>query len=272
MQAIGDNDESLKELMTRIEKQAETVQEFLSSGDTAHMASTKMKEDFARTLLENLCELQKLENNRLWRNILENEQVKAEIQRILRKVDENTKNFYLKVMFNIERNTFAILEKLEQMKDLLAMPWQKFWAKCAAHLPPHLIVIDALDEIEEKKGSDFLKELLTIINDYSLSGLKFLVTSRPDPDLALLCESYTSNIVCHLYDVAKEEIQEDIHKYLNANLLKLQNDDKLVNLATKADGLFIYASTAVKYISYPEGCTAMEQQRRLNKLLEPIKA
>ncbi|KAG6876427.1 hypothetical protein C0992_013006, partial [Termitomyces sp. T32_za158] len=409
--AIGDNHESLKELMIGIQKQVEIIGEALVSNDTADTASRKMKENFVRLLVEDLFELHKLENNGLWRDILEYEQVKTEIQRILKNVDKNCENFKFQIMLRIERNTadifeslvqnqfrdwphsqkalynadledetkfprgpctpdtrVSILEKIyqwaqdatpelphvfwltgqagsgkstiaytvaqhfdqevnvnnpscslqatffcsrqfnetklqrfiiptivyqlahnsvsfahslrkrnefdsvdissKQMKDLLAIPWQKSVAKHATNLPPYLIVIDALDEIEGGKGSAFLKELLTTINDHCLSGLKFLVTSRPDPEIVHLCKQFTSNAVCHLHDIPQENVQEDIYKYLNASLSKLQNDSELVNLAKKADGLFIYASTAVKYISHPKGSSLMEQQKKLKKLLE----
>jgi hypothetical protein len=57
--------------------------------------------------------------------------------------------------------------------------------------PPYLIIIDALDEIKDNKGPSFLKELLKAIKEYDLRGFKFLVTSRPDPKVAELCEAYT---------------------------------------------------------------------------------
>ncbi|KAG6877968.1 hypothetical protein C0992_008915, partial [Termitomyces sp. T32_za158] len=91
--AIGDNHESLKELMTGIQKQVEIIGEALVSNNTADTASTKIKEDFVRILVEDLFELYKLKNNGLWRDILENEQIKAEIQRILKNVDKNSANF-----------------------------------------------------------------------------------------------------------------------------------------------------------------------------------
>ncbi|KAG6888571.1 hypothetical protein C0992_008150 [Termitomyces sp. T32_za158] len=118
--AISDNHESLKELMSRIERHVETVETSLSSDDNTDMVSTKMKEDFARIILQDLSDLHKLENNRLWRNILENEQVTAEIQRILRNLVGNTEDFHLKLMLSIERNTSSMFKKLEmQQKSLL---------------------------------------------------------------------------------------------------------------------------------------------------------
>ncbi|KAG6874870.1 hypothetical protein C0992_006138, partial [Termitomyces sp. T32_za158] len=111
--AISDNHESLKELIIRIERKLEIVEASLHSDDTTDMVSTKMKEDFARIILQDLFDLQKLENNRLWRNLLENEQVKAEIQRILRRFGENIEDFHLKIMLSIKENTSAMFQKLE---------------------------------------------------------------------------------------------------------------------------------------------------------------
>ncbi|KAG6867426.1 hypothetical protein C0993_002900, partial [Termitomyces sp. T159_Od127] len=387
--AVDSNHKSLEELMTRIKTQIQTIEIALVSSEAADSVSTKMKEDFIKILLEDFSKLYELKDNKLWRNILENEQVKEEIQRILGNIDENTRNFQQnqlkdwphsqKAIYDavLEDETkfcrgpctpntrIAILEKIyqwaqdatpksphvfwltgqagsgkstiaytvaqhfdneankmpcilqatffcsrqfndtkyqqfiiptlvyqlaqnsrsfvhsllqankfysvdkpsKQMKDLLADPWQKSMKSYTAGLPLYLIVIDALDEIEGKKGSVFLKELLTTINDGYLCGFKFLVTSRPDPALACLCSSFTSDAVCHLYDVAKDDVQKDIEKYLYNNLEELKDDPGLVHLAEKADGLFIYASTAVNYISYPDGSTQMEQQKKLKKLL-----
>ncbi|KAG6876095.1 hypothetical protein C0992_000971 [Termitomyces sp. T32_za158] len=292
--AIRDNHESLEEVMTGIQKKVEIIGKALVSNDTADTDSTEMKEDFVRTLVEDLFKLHKLKNNGLWRDILENEQIKAEIQRILKNIDENSANFHFKetklqhsiiptIAYQLAQNCKSFAHSLhksnkfdsidassKQMKDLLAIPWQEYMARFTTHLPSNLIVIDALDEIEERKGAAFLKELLTTINAGYLSGLKFFITCRPDPEIVDLCKQFTSDAVCKLHHVPQENVQEDIHKYLNASLLKLQNDPELVNLAKKADGLFIYASTAVKYISHSKGSSSssMEQQKKLKKLLE----
>jgi hypothetical protein len=77
--------------------------------------------------------------------------------------------------------------------------------------PPSLIVIDALDEIEDEGGSGFLQDLLQVINQNDLHGLKFLVTSRQDPTIVSLCESFNSKRVCHLHEVDTQEVKKDIH-------------------------------------------------------------
>ena len=77
-----------------------------------------------------------------------------------------------------EANKFESVDKLtKQMKDLLVGPWQQSESQRHVELPPYLIVVDALDEIEGDGGSMFLQSLLKTINERSLRGLKFLITS-----------------------------------------------------------------------------------------------
>ncbi|KAH0584860.1 hypothetical protein H2248_008138 [Termitomyces sp. 'cryptogamus'] len=154
---------------------------------------------------------------------------------------------------------------LNQMDDLLVEPWQKSVSGRPPDLPPYLIVIDALDEIEGKGGVEFLQELLMTINSGHLQGLKFLVTSRPDPGLAELCRSFPPSSVCHLQDVSEEQAHTDIMKYLHNALPMYENRIKLEELGRKANGLFIYASTAVRYIS---SGTSGEQHDLMRQLLD----
>ena len=155
----------------------------------------------------------------------------------------------------------------KQMKDLLVGPWQQSGSRRSRELRPYLIVIDALDEIEDNGGSGFLEELLKAISQGHLRGLKFLVTSRPDPDLAALCSSFNSNVVCRLYEVPTDTVKDDIMKYLRVMLPALQ-DPQLATLSLKADGLFIYAATAVRYILLRHRMTTDEQLRRLAELVD----
>ena len=63
------------------------------------------------------------------------------------------------------------------MQGLLVSPWKKYLKNCSPDLPPYLVFIDALDEIEGKGGSESLQELLVTIKDGHLKRLKFLITS-----------------------------------------------------------------------------------------------
>jgi hypothetical protein len=155
-----------------------------------------------------------------------------------------------------------------QMKGLLVEPWL---SKAKHHpklpLPPlYLIVIDALDEIEDGGGSAFLRDLLTAINKDDLRGLKFLVTSRSDPKVAELCESFASK-VCRLQDVPIKEAELDIETYLKTQLPELAGSPKFVELEQRAGGLFIYAATVVKYLTPYDSITVKEQTEMLDDFL-----
>ncbi|KIK53596.1 hypothetical protein GYMLUDRAFT_178718 [Collybiopsis luxurians FD-317 M1] len=139
-----------------------------------------------------------------------------------------------------------------------------------------LVVIDALDELEGLGGSNILKELLN--NIAGIHGLKVLITSRPDQHIVEICkEQLSSKTICHLEDVEKNVALQDISKYIHTKLAHLMpscNKD-LDELATQCDGLFIYAATAIRYVSENPGSTVRmsvkKQSRQLKNILK-IKA
>ena len=154
-----------------------------------------------------------------------------------------------------------------QMTDLLVEPWQLSEATRHPELPPYLIVIDALDEIKGNGGSEFLRELLKTIDKCNFKGFKFLVTSRPDPKVSALCKSFTSDAICRLQDVPIEEAKLDIETYLKTQLPELAGSPDFVELGRRADGLFIYAATAVKYLTPFDSITVRERTEMLNDFL-----
>ena len=154
----------------------------------------------------------------------------------------------------------------KQMKDLLVGPWQRSADARPPELPPYLVVVDALDEIESEGGPVFLKDLLMTVNNGQLQGLKFLITSRPHPELASLCASFSSDAVCRLYEVPTDAVEADIVTHLKYKLPNLRDDPRLTDLAKKADGLFIYAATVVKYITPRHKMTKREQIDLMSKL------
>ena len=52
-----------------------------------------------RILIQHIVKLDELSKNRLWRNVLENEQIKVEVQRIFKDVDESTKDFHVCLLY-----------------------------------------------------------------------------------------------------------------------------------------------------------------------------
>ena len=154
-----------------------------------------------------------------------------------------------------------------QLEDLLVRPWHESESDrlADASIPPHyLIVIDALDEIDGKGGSEFLRDLLHIINKHHLRGLKFFATSRPDPDLVNHVRSFKDKQLYRLEEVPSEEAQDDIAKYLTASLPYFVGSPAMDRLVSQADGLFIYAATVVKYLADQE---EVEQKKLLDQLL-----
>jgi len=156
-----------------------------------------------------------------------------------------------------------------QLDGLLFGPWQESEAARLADTstPPHyLIVIDALDEIDGTGGSDFLRDLVDVINrsnEKYLSGLKFFVTSRSDHGLVAHVKSLERKQLYHLQDVKEEEACADVATYLNISLPHFVGRPEMDQLMAQAAGLFIYAATVLKLL---ERLQPLEQKNFLNKL------
>ncbi|RXW13805.1 hypothetical protein EST38_g12045, partial [Candolleomyces aberdarensis] len=154
-----------------------------------------------------------------------------------------------------------------QLTDLLVGPWvesQSLFSEDSTTAPRYLIVIDALDEVENKGGSAFLRALLDVINENHLPGLKFFVTSRSDPDLVAYVDSFERKQLYRLQDVEKEEVEADIETYLATNLPHFIGQDEMMGLVRFAAGLFICAATLAKYLTRH---TPSEQSELLENLL-----
>ena len=120
----------------------------------------------------------------------------------------------------LDADKFDSVEKIpaKQLQDLFVGPWQKSAGNRPHDLPPYLIVIDALDEVDDGGGLAFLQALLTTIEKGHLQGLKFFVTSREDDKVASLCDLFSSDVVCRLHKVAEEDVGADILRYLDAEI------------------------------------------------------
>ena len=163
-----------------------------------------------------------------------------------------------------ESDKFESADKLnEQTEDLFVGPWHKSEPQRHTELPHYLIIVDALDEIEAVGGSMFLQDILKTINRRPLQGLKFLVTSRPDPHVIKLCKSFSSNAFCRLQDVPIEHVRLDITKYLHVKLLDFAGKPELETTAQLADSLFI---SAARYLTPHPSITVHEQCNLLTKL------
>ncbi|KAJ7702070.1 hypothetical protein B0H16DRAFT_1748337 [Mycena metata] len=157
----------------------------------------------------------------------------------------------------------------DRMRGLLLDPWQQSLRERQFPLPPLLIVLDALDEISDGGGAIFLQHLLDALAAGHLSGLRFLVISRYDPDIATLCEAFPAECVYKLQNVDTASVAEDITTFVRAKLPALKDKALVQELVRQSDGLFIYAATAVRYVKPRRKMTQSEQLALMIHFLGP---
>ncbi|KAJ6602661.1 WD40 repeat-like protein, partial [Mycena vulgaris] len=155
------------------------------------------------------------------------------------------------------------------LNSLIITPW-KASLRDREGLPPLVVIVDALDEVEDADDdSNFLRDLLSEIEDHpnDFRGLKFLITSRRDPSIVGAGSILPSSTKYCLEDMPSRAAEDDINIYLRASLPTLDHR-QLSGLADQASGLFIYAATAVCFINPPALHPPVSvQKERLQTLL-----
>ena len=151
-----------------------------------------------------------------------------------------------------------------QLKDLIVDPLRSANISC-------VIVIDALDEcIDDKPDSAILSVLGSCIKQ--LLSVKFFITGRPESRIRggfclPLLEPLTKIFLLH--EVELSRVDEDIRLYLQEKLKGIAKrrdlnpwpcDKDLETLTKKSSGLFIFASTLVRFIEseYHEPSTRLK--------------
>ena len=195
---------------------------------------------------------------------LDSKDSKLLVTTLCRNLAELSSSYALEVVPILESNSNIVDAKLKrQMDELLAKPWKTSLVHREGLQVP-VVVVDALDEND--RGTDFLKELLHAVESGKLAGIKFLVTSRPEPTLVDMCKLFPEDAVCKLHEVDPANVQEDIKKYLCEALPDLKDDPNLAVLAQGAGGLFIYAATAVRFLSPSPPYPHLSTREKSNKL------
>ncbi|KAF6741014.1 hypothetical protein DFP72DRAFT_1122338 [Ephemerocybe angulata] len=145
-------------------------------------------------------------------------------------------NFFCSRLFDETRTVTHIVPTI--LKELLVDPWCRSQLKNDGSADPgrYLIVVDALDEIEGKDGSEFLRGLLNVIRENKLPNLKFFITSRSDPDLVTRVERFERKEWCRLQDVEEEIVTADIARYLQTNLPHFKSDSGEMNYLLEFSG------------------------------------
>ena len=145
---------------------------------------------------------------------------------------------------------------ISQLKDLVVDPLSSTNTPC-------VIVIDALDEcVDDQPSSAILSVLGRLVKQ--LPFVKFFITGRPEPRIRSgfrlpLLEPLTQIFLLH--EVQASDVDHDIRLYLQEKFTAVAKarsdldvsepwpcDTDLVALTKKASGLFIFASTLVRFI------------------------
>ena len=153
--------------------------------------------------------------------------------------------------YTIERQVNFLLE--QPLNDVSAEQQgsQRIW-------PPLVLVIDALDECADpEEVEELLKSLLSISKD---PYVKFLLLSRPERHILTGFDSPRSDLrrILRLHDIERDIVEADIRHYLLSQMIIIRSESSLSedwpsekdvdHLTRLAGTLFIYASTAIKYI------------------------
>jgi len=141
-------------------------------------------------------------------------------------------------------------------------------AKLTSPSRPVVLLIDALDECSNERE---LAELLRLLADFECDvKVKFILTSRPELHIrGTPISNPDHNTILQLHTISTEEVMADIRLYVGGTLRNATlnatwyTDHDIELLVTLSDGLFIVASTVLKYVLHRD--QDEDRQDRLRK-------
>ncbi|CAE6510283.1 unnamed protein product [Rhizoctonia solani] len=134
-----------------------------------------------------------------------------------------------------------------QLQKLIATPLQE-----VQHALPtgFVVVIDALDECEDKENTGKILDLL-VLSTPNLP-IRFLISSRPEPEIYQRMTKQlgsNSNLQLILHELDPVDVKADIQTYLRHELHEIPlTTEQWKGLVERCGVLFLYASTACRYI------------------------
>ncbi|KAF5337774.1 hypothetical protein D9758_016623 [Tetrapyrgos nigripes] len=128
-----------------------------------------------------------------------------------------------------------------------------------------MIVIDGLDECRTSLDrADFLRCLKDISH---LSWLKWVITSRPNPEICHEFDKFSKSALTKADLIDDESTTNDLRLLISAKLKVYGqswiSEEEMEDLLVKANGVFIWATTAITFIM--EG---VNKRNRLNAILD----
>lgn len=144
-----------------------------------------------------------------------------------------------------------------QWKELILRPLARLSGQSILTLT---LVIDALDECEHEEDIGTLLQLFIEAKDITTLNLKVFVTSRPETPIRIgfrdMSQIIYQDLVLH--DIPRSIVEHDICVYLTHELVTIRKERNLPShwpnhdttdlLIQKSNGLFIYISTACRFI------------------------
>ncbi|KAA1471984.1 WD40 repeat-like protein, partial [Dentipellis sp. KUC8613] len=160
-----------------------------------------------------------------------------------------------------------------QLEELVVKPLRAIIA--VSQFPSCAVIIDALDECKDDQATSVIIAALSLyIAD--LKSLRFFITSRPVHNVTGAFRTTglaatTQHLILH--EVSADTTERDLNLYLEKRLLSVSSvyeiddgwpsQEDIHSLVVKANGLFIFAATVVKYVSDPNADDPKEQLKRL---------
>ena len=147
-----------------------------------------------------------------------------------------------------------------QLKQLLILPLLSFSASSAPP-PPFLVIVDGLDECD----GDHSKLLLHILELVNTLPLRFLIFSRPEPQVCHFFDTVAMSASTRISIYGDHKAREDVCLFLRTKFNTIHDSERhaaimkhvpkpwpsnevVQLLADRSGGYFIYASTVVKYV------------------------
>ena len=191
------------------------------------------------------------------RDYLDRKELKNIFPTLAYQLAYNYPQFQRHIIRIIKKNpTLTQTSLISQLENLLVIPLRKKKISC-------VVVIDALDEcIDNQPASAILSVLGRFANQLPL--VKFFITGRPEPRIRTgfrlpLLQPLTQIFLLH--EVESSDVDKDISLYLMHRLTTIAKQrsglelptlwphkDEITALTTKSSGLFIFASTLVRFI------------------------
>ncbi|KIL56976.1 hypothetical protein M378DRAFT_423632, partial [Amanita muscaria Koide BX008] len=158
----------------------------------------------------------------------------------------------------------------DQLRALILEPLRSI---AQSRSRPILIVVDALDECDEKDAFSVLAGLSHLVRD--LPSFKIILTTRPQPHLDRFLCNQSGHKIFRLQDIEEKIVDSDIRLYLGhcLSLEEVQkrypqrqwcaSGEEIDSLVGAAGRLFIIASTAVRFIFDKSASNPASQVQKL---------